>query len=786
MAINYPASEAAVSSLPQNVNRPLAQVGEVNGRTIVNTPASETLDRKGNRVAVQREQSQSSELHEKAYEGIRKELFRLTQLRNTKPESNRVANVNDFNELMADEAFRPWKEILERFSKLKDFTDINDRTTVWELKEAELERYLKGDGKPIMYELTAMRLQEMEGGIGAFIDENLPQTGRDVIDQRHGNTVTTGDGGVARTAIIDAWGWARTPFTTYGRETPVLGIRTKGGAVSTGALAIATLTGIGTAIAPGIGTAIGFGLGAAGSAVSPLFARWFARRESMTVQQGLDALRLSQQNPAIHRKWTRLMYNMDPDAWAVQGNDVIVNPAYLNGQQLGGPTMDPQKARDTLIELSSMVKELQREMGVRRDQVGGINRPGEQTPLRDLVTENDVTTELKRTLAYNVGGMNVPCQLYIGNEWVDNVGQQPPIPPFNLALMDQDAVWRERRTIHRKLVADMIAEDADRFKEGERSRLAELMSTVEAKRADSGPGGARTTARVNRITAQEDAIDGDVNALEEEVKNFDALQEPLDKRRRALQAIEQARARVTTPGLPVTVSGTVIRDIDGALNFVLSDRSLPFRAAVPAGPGGVPPAIPARPGPTFAITVDGTSVSGVAGQLLEISERYQLLIDRVQNAPYTGKGDPTKAINARVLALSEDKEREILAVQESVMKLVKGVQESIANSQKALNGDPADPADTGAQGALESKEAEDARRDMQRTMTRMRDARRTIAGTVGPPPTPGWVAGGLSVTMAELQGMPFDSVTPQGLLQRINAINAINTNMGWPENENNN
>lgn len=790
----------------------VATVTSVNGRRVepfrrlaTSSELTTTVDRRNNPREIARPPKPDAELREQALTIAVNEMKQLAKLASTDPNLNPAANWDDFNVMMADPDFAPYKNLFDRFVKEKDFS--SQGTRIFELGDAEaaeLREYLKTDGAPTLYELLLIKKQEMEGELAAFTLDNPQALNFDVLQYRHELQTRTGEGGRSREALANLWNWARGEFTVYGVPAPVMNIRTHGGAVAVGAGAVVAGAAVGQAAIPipVVGALIGAGVAAVGAAVTPTIAREFERGRQQNIVQNLQALRLARGNSPAHLLWGQLINGVVHTNWTINPRgEVIVRPDIANGQQLGDRMMDLHTAVDLVKKLDNMARGLQTELGVTQENLGTIPNPGQQAPLRSLVTEDQVETQMKRTLAYEFGAppIRVPAQIQIGpRQWEDNVGQfmvdqttvpptyylntavgipvvAVPLPIFLLQAMDVDSVWRFRRSAHRELVANNILDDIAKYEEGKRNRLAEVVAIAKQKRDDGKPDGARSRAAIGQITDQEKRLDGDKTFLEESIRGFSELKDPLDRRSRALQAIEQARARVviTNPGSPP------VSDIDQALQLVLSDATL-----LPA-PTTPPTPLPAT---LLQITIDGRPVMAIAGQERAIRDDARSRRDDIDRraakraekaSGSSGRGSVRIDTTQDKALVNDDMNLQLAELKTRQEDLVRQIQEAIATAQKTISGDaslprdPANPASIGIEGELAGKEAQ--RRTIERTTQAMINAREAIAGPLGWmvfDPATGTI---LSISTADLQNMGYD-----GLEARINRMNAINPNIGWP------
>ncbi len=686
-----------------------------------------TLDWQGREVQIkERTGSIDPELVTDFSKSLKGDLERLMDIQQNTPDV--------FDRLINDPHFRPYRDLFDKYTRLKEGSAAVGGHAIREFDSTSFDDYMGTDaGFATAFEMRKLKLQDMATNAAVFLDDNLPTTNPEEIEEQD---VNTGPGGKAREIGRKVGHFFQEPRTRYGRKIPIdLGITTldsKGDIAAVITAASTFLGGLGALGGGPVGGLIGAGIPPA--VVGVIHA--FHRGERVTVEQARAALRIARATDPVRREWAREMYNVDSSNLGIDNNgNVVIRPGIRNNRQLASPAKQSEVLRDILVRENAQIMKAQEAMGIRREQRGGMDlvgltRPGrnEQFAQRDIPIEISVQREFKRDPRLVDRNGNT-CQFQNAQgEWVDNAN-------FNWRNTNRLAAWDLRQEIHRRLLSEKITGDFNDIAEWGKNHNTDLGSAI-TKAKERGP--LILTERKAALNEQDRNLTEDQRRLRAEIPPFTELDTVLTQVAAARRAAEQARRNVTR----VTAHPTGLTDELSLLTQVLND--------VPAG-GAAP----------FELDVmhEGVRlrITSIAGREAEALRTYQNAVNTISGSVPTGKG-ADQIITARLKIAKDIYDQQMIPINRD--------KTAVTAARQAI-----DAANTAAREVFNRFNTLDAQREATATTsTEMQTARTTIEG---------WTTPGVAdLSTAELQNQSFDE-----LLTRINAVNAGGGG-GWPEAEN--
>jgi hypothetical protein len=698
-----------------------------------------TIDWQGREVQVkERTGSFPPELIEDFKKSLQGQLDRLMDIQRDTPEV--------FDRLMAEPHFRPFRDVFDRFTLLKEGSEAVGGRAERFLDEAAFNTYFNTDaGFLTAYELRVLKLQDMAINAGILLDDNLPIPNPDVVEDQD---INTGPGGKGREVARKVGHWWTERRTRYGREIPIdahipvpftqgvdLNLDSKGDiAVVIGSLS--TAFGIGGAL-------VGGPLGAAiGAAVPPAIARVvdaFHRGERVTIEQVHTALEIARTSDPVRREWAREMYQVEPLNLVINAqNEVVIDPDIANNTRIANPAKYAETLRDEIAGENEAIMRAQEAMGVRRELRGGMDImgliPGRQEQFAQRNMPLEIATQQEWMRSPQLVDLNGnTCQIQnAAGEWVPN-------PAFDWQNTDRNVAYNLRQEIHRRRLCEKMTMDFSEIVEWGKDHKAEFQVAIEKAKARL----AETPAQRKReLDAQDGRLTADQTRLRAEMPSFTEIQTVLtdiDTRRRALERAQNNVAEVT----PHPTGAT---DATSLLTHVLTDNVRP---------------------PAFQVDVTHNGVrvriESIAAREEAVLERYRNEVDRIANLQPGGNVNAAGQVINKALALAEQ-------VYNAEMVPINRDKEAVNAALTAIR-----DANTAVNNSFDEFTTRDEQQEeVARSTEEMQEARRDIEG---------WSRGSrprIDLSTNALQNESFDE-----LMRRINLSNGARNTNGWPQAENN-
>lgn len=589
------------------------------------------------------------------------ELKHLIKIANGTPEQRRR-----FQRFMQQDAYFPYRAMLETFSSVKDGTGTGRNDAIRLLDEAALDHHFNSrEGIMDAYEMRVAKLDEMALNEGVRIGKNLRF---DIPAGMEDSDIRTGKGGIGREAQRAITLFFGKPLETYGRDGSVGPIRTYGdvvAAIGGGALGggLAAMIG-GSIVAPGIGTLIG---GAIPAGLAAIGYAW-RNNERITFRQVQEAVNELNQISEERLEFAREMYNIDARNRRVEvgrlrrrGGDgsTIDRRGFVRrrrvrrslrsreGQQPTLPEMYQRTAEGLLRAEAVKIERFQGALGIPRELRGATENwlsqaddpQSRQFIPRGMQLEQQAQEQILNQLEYRQGGNTVRFMI----ETPPRSGRMRPNPDFDMRRILSDPVlvaqWRDRlRIARRRLWGEDFLRRKRMVTEMKTDRRGNLKRALDERLAAHREGGSVTKER----TAQ---VDERLRRLRERNEGLGRATTELNAVTEALNKVRDARTAETTAESNVTrtfpLGGPAV-DALATLNRVLRDRTAP--PPPPIG-GGAPP--PWGVEVEIRVGNETHTINSIAGREAAAKSLYESQISAINTA--AAGGPPATATTQRAI-----------------------------------------------------------------------------------------------------------------------------------------